>query len=457
MEHEETGDDDSEENDAFQDNTKEKRTVSRKAADSVISANFHPSNAEESDHDDESSYLNSQRSGEESEEADEEATEGERDKNEEASNLVRLPRDLDKYTNQDERSSLYDDYEAKDIAKRGVLSGSEDYEEIEEDSPGMSDDTAAVQESANEAEKRETRKDARVKRDQAEISEGLDKAQSSPGDPAKLEESKTKEPYSREASRIAPSRSFNEASTPDASEIKSFASKDVSSESSDPSEGQEPTSKATSSGKDESNAEYERRVEAEIQRKIDSLKEEIQRDIEAQLRMRDIEDNNARFDELRDQEDEERRKFKEEPIEKRQTVVKRSIREVADGDAVSSKINEKKRFSRGEQKRQQRFSKIGKSDTSKENEKLKKRFATNESSDKIPSKGFSKKKRDRVRQIFLVNNDQIKKRQLRSYTSPSDRTAVKPENEFFMNPESNSYPHTDNKMVRLVVSEKRIF
>jgi len=78
-------------------------------------------------------------------------------------------------------------------------------------------------------------------------------------------------------------------------------------------------------------------------------------------------------------------------------------------------------------------------------------MANDKSSEQIPTKGLFKKKRERIRQIFLMNNDQhrAKRRQLRSYTLPFDRTAVKSENELFMNPDLNSYIHTDNKMVKL--------
>jgi len=131
LEHEEKSDD-LEEDDTYQDSVKKKRKFFRKAADSMISTDFYPSNTEVSfDRDTVSSYFNSQRLNErlEETEADDEATKRERNKNEETSNLVRLPRninsDFNRYTDQDERSSLYDDYEAKDVAKRGVLNGSE--------------------------------------------------------------------------------------------------------------------------------------------------------------------------------------------------------------------------------------------------------------------------------------------------------------------------------------------
>ncbi|XP_011696538.1 PREDICTED: glutamic acid-rich protein-like isoform X1 [Wasmannia auropunctata] len=458
LEHEEESDNDDLEKDGMhQDDTKKERKISRKAANAVISADLHPSNAEESfDLDNASNSQHSNEGSEGTEEEDEEAINRERDKNEEASNLVRLPRgvngDFNRYTDQDERSSLYDDYEAKDVAKRGVLSGSKDYEEVEDDSPGI-EDMAAVQESTNEAENGETPKDARVKRDQAEISEMVDKSKSSLDDSAVLEESKTaaKNPYSRDVSHIESSKSINEAP---ASSDKDFESKDVISKLSDSSKIQEPASIVASSKRDESNAEYEKRVEEEIQRKIDSIKEEIQRDIETQQRIRDIEDNNARFDELQNQEneDEERQIFQGEPIKKRQTTdprAKRSVRESADDAIASLQRNDKKRSLKRDQhkKRQHRSGKIDKLDSSKENENLNRIVVANhKSSEQIPLKEFSKTKRERVRQVFLVNNDQRQKRrrQLRSYTLPSDRTA---ENELFMNPDLNSYLRP-NKMLK---------
>jgi len=324
---------------------------------------------------------------------------------------------------------------------------------MEDDSPGI-EDMAAVQESTNEAEKREMQKDARVKRNQAE--KILDKSKSSLDETAKLEESKnvTKNPYLHEVSHIELSESFNKASTPNDTIKKSFGSKDVISKSSGSSEIQEPANIVASPKKDESNAEYEKRVEEEIQRKIDSIKEEIQRDIEAQQRIRDIEDNNARFDELhyQEQEDEERQNFEDEPIKKRQTIAKRTIREITDDATASFKKNEKKQSSRKEQhkKRQHRSSNTSKLDTSKENENLKSLVMANDkSSEQIPTKGLFKKKRERVRQIFLMNNNkhQTKRRQLRSYTLPSDRTAIKSENGLFINPDLNSYIHAD-KMVK---------
>ncbi|XP_018395809.1 PREDICTED: uncharacterized protein LOC108774244 [Cyphomyrmex costatus] len=454
LQHEEKSNNDLAEDGTYQDDTDKKRKISKKAANFMSSTDFRPSNAEESfKHDNVSSYFNSNGDLEETKEVNEEATKRDHDKNEEASNLIRLPRnandDFNRYIDQDEKSSLYDDYETKDIAKRGVLSGSEDYEEMEDDLPEV-EAMAAVQELTNEAEKRETQKDARVKRDQAETSEMLDKSRSNLDNPAKLEESKIAEnnPYSREVSRTELLKSFNEAPNM----VKDFGSKDAISKLSGSSKIEESASAGAPSKKGESNAEYEKRVEDEIQRKIDSIKEEIKRDIEAQQQIGDIENNNARFDELHDQEheDEERQNFENELIKKRQTIAKRSVQEIAD-DAITSNNSEKKRASKKEQhkKRQHRSSKISTLDTSEQNENLKRQVMTDydKSSEQVPSKELFKKKRERVRQIFLVNNDQhqTKRRQLRSYPLPSAQAVVK--DELFMNPKLNSYLHTDNRML----------
>lgn len=388
------------------------------------------------------------------EQAGEETAKQEGDADIETNDLVRLSRDVnaEKYTDQDERSSLYDDYEAKDVAKRGVLGGPGDYEEAEEDSPEILEDPVALEE--NEEERRETREsDSRVKRDHA-ISEMPDKSESR--SPAKLKESKIAESSLKgKVSRVESSKRFNrrESAPGDpASEIKGSAGSDeVISKSSDSVESKEPAN-VISSSKHESNAEYGKRVEEEIQRKIDSIKKEIKRNVEAQQRIRDIEENNARFDELRDQEDEERQNSEGEPIEKRQ--IKRSIREIT--APFSSKRDDRKRNLNGEQhnKPQRRSSEIGRPDNLKESERLKRQFAINrdKSSGQAPSNGLFKRKREHVRQIFLVNNDRTKRRSSRSYTLPSDRTAARPENELFTN--LNSYHLANDGMVRLSENRK---
>ncbi|RLU15660.1 hypothetical protein DMN91_011414 [Ooceraea biroi] len=379
-------------------------------------------------------------------------------KDKEAGDVVRLPRDvnadLDKYTDQDEKSSLYDDYEAKDVAKRGILGSPEDYEEEDDDSSNVIEDMVAMKEQGlldeGIIEKRAAQGDARVKRDQS-VPETLDKSESSLNDPAKLEESKiaAKDPQSRQVSRVESLASNG------TSKIK--GSNEMISGSSGASNIDQATNAVAPLKRAESNdVEYEKRVEEEIQRKIDSIKEEIQRDIEVYRRINDIEENNARFEEeLRDQEREERQNSEGEPIEKRQTVAKRSIRG-NDNDGVSPSKSSEKRALKGDQhvrELRRRSSEIGKSDVLKKRLSrrgdIKKRATANhdEVSGRLSSKELFKKKRDRTRQTFLVNNDhhRSKRRRSRSYASPLDRTGVRPENELLITDQDlNSY--TDNRM-----------
>ncbi|XP_029165880.1 uncharacterized protein LOC114936750 [Nylanderia fulva] len=392
-----------------------KRRAKRSANPDIRQSNTEKSIGLDTDSNEESDY------GEEETGQEEIAKREEDDK--ETSDLVRSPRDInvEKYADQDERSSLYDDYEAKDVAKRGVLGGPGDYEEAENDSGLLENES-------------------RVKRDREAISETPDKSE--PSIPAKLQEPEVaRNPFTREVSRVESSKSFNRRASDDsASQLKgTVRSNEVISRSSDFAENEIPASVITSSGKDEE-SRYGRRVEEEIRRKIESIKEEIKRDIEAQQRIRDIEENNVRFDELRDQED--------ESIEKRQ-IGKRSVGEIAAAASSSSEKNDEKRCLKAERRdKLQRSSDIGRSDTLKESESLKRRFAINrdKSSGQTPSMGLVKRKRERVRQTFLVNNDQARKRRSRSYTSSSDRTASRLENELFT--DLNSHRYTNDGMLQ---------
>lgn len=432
--------------------------ISKRFANSV-NTDLQPSNEKSTDY--ESSAASSyrvQRSNEKSDytgEAEEETNRDEvaREKSDQdrktGNNLVRLPRDvtgkfLDKYTDQDERSSLYDEYEAKDVAKRGIPGGSQDYEEEAEDDSSVMEDVAALQEQelANEADKRETRNDARVKRDQAISAEPLaDEADLTPVDAPKLDGSKIAEedPSSRQVSLVESMKSSDVASaSDDISETKG-------SESNVSPEIKEPLSAIASSADDDLNAKYEKRVEDEIQRKIDSIKEEIRRDIEAQERIRDIEENNARFDQLREhEEDEEGRNAEGEPIEKRQTVAKRSVRKEDQIAFSRTTKNDKSPVEKKQRDKLQRRSReIDKSNVSNENKGAKKRSMV---SGQFSANGLVKKKREHDRQMFLVNNDR-KARKRRSKSYISDQTDVKPKNELFADRNLNSYLYTDNKMV----------
>lgn len=455
-----------EENDTF---LRQKREVAKSSLNPVDD-DFQRSNVEKSADDNavnHSSQSDSNEKADYAEEADEEMTRRrERDENEETSNLVRLSRSADlKYIDQDEGSSLYDDYEAKDIAKRGA----EDYEEVEEDSPGVLEDMAAVREeesTADEAERRETRSDARVKRNQA-TSESLDN-NVKPGasdllesegtrsggtalelrlDPGSLEESKiaADESSSRQVSNVELSRGIDEPSLPN----------NCASNKLEGSASNEAVSSPLGASAEDANAEYEKRAEERIRRKIDSMKDEIRRDIETQRRIRDIQENNAKFDELQE---EESRNFEGDSIEKRQSVPKkRSIRDV---EAVaSSKSADKKRSPRGEpcEKSQRRSSETDKSDNSSRKrssrEKPKRRSAKHrdESSGQSPSKEFFKKKRERARETILVKKDRhrAKKRHSRSYALPSGGSDGKLEDELALNQDVNSYLRTNDETVRL--------
>ncbi|XP_050450394.1 trichohyalin-like [Cataglyphis hispanica] len=430
--------------DLEKDDQQEKCKISKESAN----FNVQETNAEKSIASPIASRLNlNEESDYAEEEAGEETAKQESDKDVETSDLKRLTRDInvEKYTDQDERSNLYDDYETKEVAKRGVLDGPADYEEVEDDSPGTLENTVALKE-RDEGERETRENDSRVKRDQA-LSETLDKSESS--NSAKLEESKLAEsPLTDKLSHAESSKNFNRrasASDDSACKMKEPAgTNEMISKSSSSTENKEPANIITSFNEDESSAEYGKRVEEEIQRKIDSIKEEIKRDIEVQRRIKDIEKNNAKFDELRDQEEDEE-KLEGEPIEKRQ--IKRSIQEIV---APSSKRDDKKCCLKGEQrdKLQRRSSEIGRPETLKESEKLKRQSAINRdkfSEGQAPLKGLFKKKRERVRQTFLVNNDRAKRRGSRSYTSLSDRSAARPENELL---DINSYHHADDGMLQ---------
>ncbi|XP_020289908.1 intracellular protein transport protein USO1-like [Pseudomyrmex gracilis] len=423
----------------------EKHRISRRFANSVNTDS--KSSIEKSTDYEAAAGYRVRRLNEESdyaEEAEEETNKEEigRQDQKTASNLVRLSRDVnDKYTDQDERSSLYDDYEAKDVAKRGILGGPEDYEEAEDDSSKI-EDVAALQEqelASNEADKRETRNDARVKRDQTVAGLLVDKSDSTPDNAPKLDELKIAEEdptSSRRVSLVESTKSFDGASDDISSKTKDFESNVIENPRSNEAslEIKEPTGViAPSSANDDLNAEYEKRVEDEIQRKIDFIKEEIRRDIEAQERIRDIEANNAKFDELRKHEDEEEeRNVEGEPIEKRQIVAKRSVRK------EDVRKNNDKRSAKEQRNKLHRSREIDKSNASNENR------SANRQSGQLPANRLVKKKRERDREMFLLNNErESRKRRSRSYTS--DRTGVTPKNELFADRDLNSRLHTDDK------------
>ncbi|KAG7198179.1 hypothetical protein KM043_005593 [Ampulex compressa] len=346
---------------------------------------------------------------------------------------LRSPRtaaeEAEKYTDQEERSNLYDEFEPKDVVKRGILDGAGDYEEVdeEEDTLGDVEDTVALEQgdsTIEEAEKTENR-ETRVKRDhsgaedQKEIVEAKNGGSSNTGNEAKQQRlSKRNAPLEKrnsmneeksrsnvESSKIKKKREDDKTK---ADSLKSQGNKlevHLSEEKgtvveapnpSDSSNVEEPSAASVSSHEaskldDSSNlaktskdelkeapkvedskvsendvskgtkkvdwgADYEKRVEEEIQRKIDSIKEEIKRDIESKQRVKEIEENNARFDELREQEDddEDRQSLIGEEKEERRSVSKRSTGS-SDIDAQGSKDKRstirKKRQNKGEEEK----------------------------------------------------------------------------------------------------------
>lgn len=215
--------------------------------------------ANENDYDETSYIKQEDRTAEKSASTDRDGRDSRDEPAEDAdeeTGAIRVRRDVD-LDDQDEKSDLYDDYEAKEVAKRDVLGGPGDYAEAEEQE----------EEEEEEMESGE----ARVKREPPAASSDLSAIDQGGVVAA------ANEPRSREASR------------------------EVAAESSAPrierSEVQEPSAVA-----DDANAEYSRHAEERIQRKIDTIKNEIQRDVEARRRVREIRENNARFDELMDQE-----------------------------------------------------------------------------------------------------------------------------------------------------------
>ncbi|XP_014476754.1 PREDICTED: aspartic and glutamic acid-rich protein-like [Dinoponera quadriceps] len=427
------------------------RVRQKRAESSSNLADFQRSNVGKSSIDDSAADVDSRASNGKAEdyaeeEADDEMTRRrEGDEDEGTSDLVlRLPREANlKYTDRDEGSSLYDDYEAKDVAKRGA----EDYEEVEEDSPGTSEDVAAMrEEESDEAGKRETRGDARVKRNRAAPESLADDVKSSASgssnpeetrsdgsaselrlEPGSPEESKIAEVEPREISDVELSRGLDEL--PGASEKLAGGST-----------SNEAVSRSVSA--EDSNAEYEKRAEERIQRKIDSLKEEIRRDVEAQRRVQDIRENNARFDELWD---DESRAFEDGSVEKlrRNVIKKRSTRGVGPAAKSAGKKRPPKREER--EKPQRRSDETGKSDSGSKKRSSsgnpKRRSVGDRDGSSGPSKGFFKKKRERARETILVKNDHLraKKRRSRSYSSPSEPINGKSGNEISADRDSNSH------------------
>ncbi|KAK1131002.1 hypothetical protein K0M31_017305 [Melipona bicolor] len=331
------------------------------------------------------------------------------------SNDLRAGEDSAGFIDQEERSNLYDDIESKDVVKRGV-SGAEDYEEVDDKD---ADDTAALEGNSliqeEETQRREVHGDVRVKREH-ENPKG--EAEEKSGNPGASSDRKTAETSSKRdtVSDKAVAVSGNDSNVVEKSENCSRQQFDpkpigetvkIQNEIQGPNSGIARPQDTDLSGKalndlaidpsrilerskvvDVANAEaessrnadedYQKRVEEQIQRKIDSIKEQIKREIEESQRLREIEENNARFDELRElEEDEDER-----------------VASMASDNTAKRSIKRSKRHENA--------------DVSSEESRTRKRSTTKSQSreaDEVPRK--------RARQAFLVVTDRKKKRRRR--------------------------------------------
>ncbi|XP_012277031.1 myosin heavy chain, skeletal muscle-like [Orussus abietinus] len=160
----------------------------------------------------------------------------------------------------------------------------------------------------------------------------------------------------------------------------------------------------------ESDEDYERRVEQQIQRKIDSIKEEIKREVEKKQKIRVIEENNAKYDEMRSQEDEDEDSQSLDAPNERQAVSKRSVRPGASKRATSRRSKRRAALTGGDldadllqENEADKAPELGSGSSNSKPENIHKRSAPlysesrDETSIKVPAK-----KRSVVRKVTLV-------------------------------------------------------
>ncbi|KZC04400.1 hypothetical protein WN55_02762 [Dufourea novaeangliae] len=399
---------------------------------------------------------------------------------------LKLAEDSEKFIDQDERSSLYDDFETKDVVKRGI-SGPEDYEEFEEESFDESDDIAALDEresSEEDAGKRKVHGDTRVKREhvnskRVEKREDSGKGENpaSSNDPAKSIETslqdvktdkemtvaegkagkmedakiaedqanmvnpsqvetdnndnpkdlngegqmtverKTQEEVSLSNEKKAPNEppiletalkledsKVADGPSPEATKVELPGSNPEARVSDDAGKLENSVNSDTATG-EQAVGDYEKRVEEQIQRKIASIKDEIKREIAQNQKMKEIEYNNAKFDELLDQEEEEEEEGQQvaeaQPSGKKENPSKRSV-QILDksqtrNDAEKRSIKRKKR--QNEQEKIRGGAAVAKVEKKSTRDKMAKR-----SVGPIP-KMMPLKKRSSPRQVYLVRRD----------------------------------------------------
>ncbi|XP_015585639.1 uncharacterized protein DDB_G0290685 [Cephus cinctus] len=183
----------------------------------------------------------------------------------------------------------------------------------------------------------------------------------------------------------------------------------------------------------ESEADYEKRVERQIQRKIDSIKEEIKREVEEKQKVREIEENNEKYDELQSQEDEDENSQSLDTAleEQQQQASKRSARQVASKRPLErSRRRISKRAARSEnpnvEQQLREIEKVDKLDPSVYekahllHESIRKRSTPLKSdvSDSRDENKFFVKKREVPRRVTLVESEPLKNRRKRKSKRP---------------------------------------
>ncbi|XP_061926892.1 LOW QUALITY PROTEIN: uncharacterized abhydrolase domain-containing protein DDB_G0269086-like [Apis cerana] len=210
-------------------------------------------------------------------------------------------------------------------------------------------------------------------------------------------------------------------------------------------EKSESSQKGSESGSAEQvDEDYQKRVEEQIQRKIDSIKEEIKREITENQRIREIEENNAKFEELRDEEEEEEDEEEddqenESAIDKRDTVSKRSSENPVSADK-SPQIREEKRAGMVRRKKRQGENNGNNNNNNNNNNNQEKQDANESNSSKKSRQAATMKKRsaakleaqdpekiprkrERPREVILVERPERKKKRRRRAKNTEQRGA----------------------------------
>ncbi|XP_031833802.1 uncharacterized protein LOC116427509 [Nomia melanderi] len=199
-----------------------------------------------------------------------------------------------------------------------------------------------------------------------------------------------------------------EAPSPDTAKIDAPASSPEAKVSEDTAKYENPLNTDTQTA-EQSDKDYEKHMEEQIQRKIDSIKEEIKREIAKNEQLKEIERNNARFDELLDQEEEEEEEEQQaaeaESSGMKENLSKRSARNL---DKSQTRSNGDKRSVRLQKRQKESMQTSGSSDSRLEKksarQKVGKRSVGSSQLDQ-GSNVMSLKKRNSPREVYLVRRD----------------------------------------------------